>query len=126
VIELKRVSELAHRMTCECGPPKIRQLLETAEVTLRMQVSPPKLGGAAAAVRKWHFLYCRSGVVPKRNVSEMVFEALRFGNHSVRSNMDAYRDIFLMSRPPLLTSERTPASSPSPIVRNSQYGRLQK
>jgi hypothetical protein len=31
-----------------------------------MQVSPPKLGGEAAAVSKWnHFLYCRSGVVPK-------------------------------------------------------------
>jgi hypothetical protein len=26
-----------------------------------------------------------------------------------------------MSRPPLLTQERTPASSPSPIVPNSQY-----
>ena len=37
-----------------------------AEVTLRMQVSPPTLGGEAAAVSEWnHFVYCRSGVVPK-------------------------------------------------------------
>jgi hypothetical protein len=88
-----------------------------------MQVSSPESGEVAVHLIKFRdrSFAAQTEWFQSRGVSEICLEALRYGNHSVRSNIDAYRDIFLMSRPPLLTQERTPAPSPSPIVPNSQY-----
>jgi hypothetical protein len=68
---------------------------------LSARVSPPKLGGVAAAVRKFRAssLAPQTGWFQSRHVSKCILEAFRQGNHPVRSAKDASQYFFGRGHP---------------------------